>query len=166
MKIMLKHSSEFFVLFVLMIIYFGINCGNKNLRAGKPTESAKQLIGSDTIIDPIQLPICEITLKQKNIIISHRNGFSSGSIGNAVINVVISKLGKLESWKLIYLKITMEDREVYLLDQTRQNDNDCPKEIEYICNRLNEELQNATITCEKDNKKETRLRIPIKLKFE
>ncbi|MBS1632562.1 MAG: hypothetical protein JST10_08310 [Bacteroidetes bacterium] len=163
---MAKRRNIFFVLCVPLVISVGIYCGNNNLKSIKSIDSSKHAVSADTIIDPIQIPACDIVIKQKNIVISQRKGFPQNSIGDAVLNVVISKSGKLESWRLIYLKIIKEMREIYILDQSRHNDSNCPQEIEFICDKLSEELNKAPIICDKENKKETRLRIPVKLKFE
>src|SRR5574338_11933 len=163
---MAKFNIMFFALYLSLVIGGGISCKNNEPNAIKLTDSTQKVISADTIIDPIPSPGCDILLSQKGISIFPQKNFPKKSRGNAVVNVVISKDGKLDSWVLVYLRIVKDEKEIYLFDQTTRNDSKYPKEIEFICDSLNEELQRAIITCKRGNNNETRLRIPIKIKLE
>jgi hypothetical protein len=148
-----------------MILWSGISCENNKSGPVQIVDTVKRINSSDTIIDPFSLPGCEILLRTKHIFVPQQNGFPRKSIGDAILNVIISKSGKLVSLELIYLKITKRGKELYMFDQSVQNDNKCPEEIKFICDRVNKELHNATIVCTKDNDKETRLRIPLRIEI-
>ncbi len=163
---MTKLGILFFASYTLFIVATGICCRNKQDRAADFIDNTQQSFSIDSIIDPIPSPGCEILLTQKSITISSQRGFLEKSTATAIVNVVISKDGKLDSWELIYLRIVKGEKEIYLFNQTTRSDGKYPNEIEFICDSLNNELHKATITCREDNDKETRLRIPFKIRLE